>query len=116
MPNASSKPYDTCIQVLGFILKEKSQDLDGHNLYNSSVTALPVELPSPWEQGDGELDICIQVFLILVYKCHRFVLNLIAVWLAYFVCVSMVHTHDMTCWLSFVDSVGSMYRYHSGFY
>ena len=29
--------------------------------HNSSVTAPPVELSSPWEQGGGELGICIQV-------------------------------------------------------
>ena len=39
--------------------KKKSQDLGGNRTrdhHNSSVTALPVELPSPWEQGGGELD------------------------------------------------------------
>ena len=43
--------------VLRLIYKEKLHDLDGinqtHNLHNSGVTALPVELPSPGEQGGG---------------------------------------------------------------
>ena len=50
-------------QVLRLIWKEKkSQDLGRnrfHDHHNSGVTALPVELPSPWEEGGGELGICI---------------------------------------------------------
>ena len=53
----------------------KSQDLGGnrtHDHHNSSVTALPVELPSPWEQGGGELGICIQVlFVPIIWLIHQ---------------------------------------------
>ena len=57
----------TMTLVLRIIWKEKSQDLGGnwtHNFHNSSVTALPVELSSPWEQGGGELGICIEVLVL----------------------------------------------------
>ena len=53
--------------VLRLIGKENSQELGGnrtHNLHSSGVTALPVELPIPWEQGGEELGICIQVLLV----------------------------------------------------
>ena len=60
--------YDTCIQGSPEIDLE-SQDLGEnctHNLHNSGVTALhvPVELPSTWKQGGGELGICVQVLLV----------------------------------------------------
>ena len=37
---------------------KKSQDLGRsrtHDHHNSGETALPIELPTPWEQGGGEL-------------------------------------------------------------
>ena len=48
--------------VMRFIQKVQNlmQYLGGnwtHDHHNSSVTALPVELPSPWEQSGGELGI-----------------------------------------------------------
>ena len=49
--------YDTCIQVLRFILKEKISGLRWESNPQPSqlrCDALPVELPSPWEQGGGE--------------------------------------------------------------
>ena len=66
---------DTCIQASAEIdldrkKKKKSQDLGGnrtHDNHNSGVSALPVEVPSPWVQGDGELGICIQVLLVPIY-------------------------------------------------
>ena len=50
--------YDTCTQVLRFISKEKISGLWRWEL-NPQFSqlwcdALPVELPSPWEQGGGE--------------------------------------------------------------
>ena len=61
-----NQTYDTCVQASPKIKsgEKKTQDLGGswtHNHHNSGVTAVPVELPSPWEQGSGELGI--------VYKC-----------------------------------------------
>ena len=57
---SSNPTYDTGIQASAVIVLEtkKSQDLRlTHNLHNSGVTALAVELPSqlpsPWEQGGG---------------------------------------------------------------
>ena len=63
------KTYDTCIQGSPEIdlERKKLQDLGGsriHDHHSSGVTALPVELPIPWEQGGEELGICIQVLLV----------------------------------------------------
>ena len=49
-------------QVLRLICSELGGN-GTHDHHNSGVTALHVELPSPWEQGDGELGTCIQVLL-----------------------------------------------------
>ena len=56
-----NQTYDTCVQA-----SRPEIDLDRKisRTHNSSVTTLPVELPSPWEQGDVELSICIQVLLV----------------------------------------------------
>lgn len=52
----------------------RSQDLGGNqtiNLNNTGVTALPVQLTSPWEQGGGELGICIQALLVPIWLIHK---------------------------------------------
>ena len=49
--------YDACLQATPDIDLEKKKNLGGnrtHDHHNSDVTALPVELPSPWEQGGGK--------------------------------------------------------------
>ena len=51
--------------------KRLSHDLGqsrAHNHHNSGVTvhALPVELPSPWKQGSGELGECLRAWYIVV--------------------------------------------------
>ena len=61
---------NTCIQVLKLL--KKFQDLHVHVGGNEPTPsqlwcdALPVELPSPWDQGGGEWGSCIQVFLVLI--------------------------------------------------
>ena len=58
----SIQTYDTCIQA-NPELDLKSQDLAPTAFHNSDVTALPI----PWEQGGGELGICIQVFFMPIW-------------------------------------------------
>ena len=56
--DTDNQTYDTCTQASPEIdLERKKRVLGGnrtHNFHNLSVTALPVELPSPWNQGSGE--------------------------------------------------------------
>ena len=99
-----------------FLEKRKSQDLytcrwelnpqTSHH-HNSGVTALPVELPSPWEQGGGELGICTYVASVLLHYYWLQVLGHSTEKLLLRAVIPVVHMAIWNLVLALVNACGS---------